>query len=94
MERAFLGAKKEAWASFRGFDLSTRLRSKEARAFGTTWFDLIVHVLKRGVALNFVLADFDPILAPELHCASWRSRRAFVAAWTKVMEADRFDLLD
>ncbi|MEL7279187.1 MAG: phospholipase D-like domain-containing protein [Pseudomonadota bacterium] len=80
MERAFLGAKKEVWASFRVFDLSTRLRSKEARAFGTTWFDLIVHVLKRGVALNFALADFDPILAPELHCASWRSRRAFVAA--------------
>ncbi|MEL6800571.1 MAG: phospholipase D-like domain-containing protein [Pseudomonadota bacterium] len=80
MERAFLAAKREIWASYRVFDLSTKLRSAEGQAVGETWFDLIVEVLKRGVALHMVLSDFDPILAPKLHCASWKSRRAFVAA--------------
>lgn len=80
MERAFLAARHEIWAGYRVFDLTTRLRSAEARAVGETWFDLIVHTLERGVALNFVLSDFDPILAGELHCASWQARRAFIAA--------------
>jgi phospholipase D1/2 len=80
MERAFLSAEREIWASYRVFALSTRLRSDEAREIGDTWFDLIVHTLKRGVKLYFVLSDFDPILAGELHCASWRARRAFIAA--------------
>ncbi|MGR3512008.1 MAG: phospholipase D family protein [Paracoccaceae bacterium] len=80
MERAFLHAKREIWASYRVFSLSTRLRSEEARHIGDTWFDLLVHVLKKGVSLHFVLSDFDPILAGDLHCASWQARRAFIAA--------------
>ncbi|WP_254684914.1 phospholipase D family protein [Tateyamaria omphalii] len=80
MERAFLAAEREIWASYRVFDLATKLRSDEGRAIGETWFDLIVHVLRRGVRLNMVLADFDPILAPKLHCAAWTARRAFIAA--------------
>lgn len=80
MERAFLHAKREIWASYRVFALSTKLRSEEAKRIGETWFDLIVHVLKKGVELNFILSDFDPILAGELHCASWKARRAFIAA--------------
>ncbi len=80
MERAFLNAQTEIWASYRVFDLWTRLRSPEARALGDTWFDLLVHVLRRGVAVHIVLSDFDPVVAQELHCASWNARRAFVAA--------------
>lgn len=80
LERAFLNATREVWAGFRVFDLFTKLRSDEGRAVGDTWFDLIVHVLQKGVALHFVLSDFDPIIGPDLHCASWQSRRAFVAA--------------
>ncbi|WP_223423065.1 phospholipase D family protein [Tateyamaria pelophila] len=80
MERAFLAAETEIWASYRVFDLSTKLRSDEGRAIGTTWFDLIVHILERGVSLHMVLSDFDPIIGPTLHCASWRARRAFIAA--------------
>ncbi len=80
MERAFLGATSEISAGYRVFDLSTKLRSDEGRAIGEDWFDLIVHVLRKGVALDFILSDFDPVLAPELHYASWNSRRAFVAA--------------
>ncbi len=80
MERAFLAAKSEVSAGYRVFDLSTKLRSDEGKAIGEDWFDLIVHVLRKGVSMFFVLSDFDPVLAPGLHCASWRSRRAFVSA--------------
>lgn len=80
MERAFLAAEREIWASYRVFDLSTKLRSEDGRAVGDTWFDLIVHVLRKGVHIHMVLSDFDPILAPRLHCSAWQSRRAFVAA--------------
>jgi len=80
MERAFLAAKSEIWAGYRVFDLATKLRSPEGQAIGETWFDLIVHVLERGVAVRMVLSDFDPIVGPKLHRASWRARRAFIAA--------------
>ncbi|MBF9028867.1 phospholipase [Rhodobacterales bacterium HKCCE3408] len=80
MERAFLAAEREIWASFRVFDLSTRLRSQEGREIGETWFDLVVHLLERGIALHVALSDFDPIMVPNLHCMSWQARRAFIAA--------------
>lgn len=80
LERAFLSAQREIWGSFRVFDLWTRLRSEEAREIGDTWFDLVVHTLQRGVAINMVLSDFDAIMAPELHSATWCSMRAFLAA--------------
>ncbi len=80
MERAFLGAETEIWASYRVFDPFTKLRSEEGKAVGETWYDLLIHTLNRGVTIHMVLSDFDPILAPDLHCASWNARRAFVAA--------------
>ncbi len=80
MERAFLSAETEISAGYRVFDLITKLRSSEGRAIGDDWFDLITHVLRKGVSLTFILSDFDPVLAPELHYASWKSRRAFVFA--------------
>ncbi|WP_347311425.1 phospholipase D-like domain-containing protein [Defluviimonas sp. SAOS-178_SWC] len=80
LEREFLNARAEIWASFRIFDLTTRLRSDEARAIGETWFDLIIHTLKRGVALNIVITDFDPVARPALHRMTWRSLRRLVAA--------------
>ena len=79
MERAFLAARSEIWGCFRVFDLATKLRSAEGKAIGTDWFDLILHVLKRGVAIRMVLSDFDPIFAPRLHRMSWKARRAFIA---------------
>lgn len=78
-ERCFLQAEREIWASFRIFDLHTRLRSPEAMAVGETWFDLIAHTLRRGVSLNMTLADFDPIAATDLHLGTWRSMRQFMA---------------
>ncbi|TPE52226.1 phospholipase D family protein [Amaricoccus solimangrovi] len=80
LERLFLGATTEIWAGFRIFDLRTKLRSPEGRAVGESWFDLIVHRLRAGVRIHFLLADFDPALATPLHRGTWRSVRQFCAA--------------
>ncbi len=80
MERAFLSAEQEISAGYRVFDLATKLRSDEGLAIGEDWFDLIVHVLRKGVRMKFVISDFDAVLAPKLHFNSWKTRRAFVAA--------------
>lgn len=80
LEEAFLDATTEIWASFMVFDLDTSLRSDAGRAVGQTWFDLLVHVLRRGVVVHFVLADVDPIARPDMHRAATRSLRRFVAA--------------
>jgi phosphatidylserine/phosphatidylglycerophosphate/cardiolipin synthase-like enzyme len=80
LERAFLSAESEIVAGFRVFDLKTRLRSPEALAVGKTWFDLVIHTLRRGVVLHMVLSDFDPVARPRLHRATWRTVRMFWAA--------------
>ena len=80
LERAFLAAEREIMAGFRVFDLKTRLRSPEALATGATWFDLMIHTLRRGVEVRIVLSDFDPIARPRLHRATWRTVRMFWAA--------------
>lgn len=80
LEREFLGARSEIWASFRIFDLDTALRSPEGREVGATWFDLIRHTLARGVTLNIAITDFDPIAKPRLHRGTWRSVRQLTAA--------------
>lgn len=80
MERAFLNARRRILASYRVFDPTTRLRSREGRAVGHDWFDLIVHVLRKGVEIDLVISDFDPILAHELHCETWHAKRVLIAA--------------
>jgi phospholipase D1/2 len=80
LERLFLGARREIWAGFRIFDLTTRLRSEAGRAIGETWFDLIVERLRAGIAIRMLLADFDPCLALGLHVGTCRSLRQFAAA--------------
>jgi phosphatidylserine/phosphatidylglycerophosphate/cardiolipin synthase-like enzyme len=80
LERAFLAAETEVRASFLVFDPATPLRSDEARKVGSTWFDLIVQTLARGVALHFVLSDVDPIGRAAMHRAAVRSQRMFLAA--------------
>ncbi|MGB4910319.1 MAG: phosphatidylserine synthase, partial [Tabrizicola sp.] len=79
LERAFLSARAEILAGFRVFDLKTRLRSPEALVIGQTWFDLVIHTLRRGVAIRIVLSDFDPVARPRLHRATWRTVRMFWA---------------
>lgn len=90
-ERAFLGAKAEIIASFRVFDLVTRLRSPEAQEIGTTWMDLMVHTLDRGVAVRLVCSDFDPVGAPELHRLAWRTLRQIAAVRELTQAPARLD---
>ncbi len=80
LERCFLAARSEIRASFRVFDLTTKLHSREGLAIGETWFDLVVAVLRRGVTIDLTLCDFDPIVARPLHRQSWKSARQFIAA--------------
>lgn len=80
LEQAFLAAKTEIWGSFLVFDLTTRLRSPEAMAIGKSWFDLVVHTLNRGVAINFCISDVDPIARAAMHRAATRQMRLFSAA--------------
>lgn len=80
LERAFLSAEREILAGFRVFDLKTRLRSPEGLRIGKTWFDLVIHTLRRGVAIRIVVSDFDPIARPRMHRATWRTARMFWAA--------------
>lgn len=80
LEREFLSARVEIWASFRVFDVTTRLRSAQGRAVGETWLDLIVHTLRRGVAIHLVISDFDPLARPALHRGTWASVRRLIAA--------------
>lgn len=79
-EAAVLAAQSSIDAGFRLFDPRTRLRSDAARAVGRDWFDLIVHVLRRGVRVRLWLNDFDPIARPDMHRATWRTVRALIAA--------------
>lgn len=79
LERAFLQAQTEISACFRVFDLRTRLRSSEASEIGTTWFDLFIHTLNRGVSIRLVVSDFDPIAAVHLHRQAWQTQRQISA---------------
>ncbi len=89
-ERCCLNATTGTWMSFRIFDLRTRLRSPEAQRIGKTWFDLVAHTLRRGVAIHIVLADFDPVAATHLQAGTWRSMRQFVSL-AECASADRLD---
>lgn len=80
LERAFLDAQDHVIASFRIFDPMTKLHSPEALAIGETWLDLIVHTLNRGVSVDLAIADFDPLLAHEIHRCTWCSLRRLSAA--------------
>lgn len=80
LERQFLSAEREIWASFRIFDLSTRLRSEEGWKIGEDWFDLIVSTLNRGVDIHLTVTDFDPIGGHDLHRICWRTCRQVAAA--------------
>ena len=80
LERLFLTAKTEIWGSFLVFDLKTALRSDEGLAIGRTWFDLVLHTLRRGVAITMTISDVDPVLRAQMHRGTWRSVRMFCAA--------------
>ncbi len=79
LEKAVLDARHDISGCFRIFDLTTRLRSAEALEIGSTWFDLLLHALNRGVAVRLIVSDFDPVAAVELHRLAWRTQRQIAA---------------
>ena len=74
-ERLVLAAEREIVAGFRIFDMSTRLRTPEARAVGEDWFDLLLHKVRQGVSFRLVVSDFDVVVATDLHGLTWRTVR-------------------
>ncbi|KIT15414.1 phospholipase D family protein [Jannaschia aquimarina] len=78
-ERLCLSATRRIDGGFRIFDLSTRLRSPEAREIGEDWFDLLLHLARRGVEIRFTLSDFDPVVGTELHGLTWRTLKQAVS---------------
>ncbi len=67
LEQIVLGAQDRVAASFRVFDPTTTLRSDAGRAIGKTWSDLIAHTLGRGVRMEIIVSDFDPVARYAMH---------------------------
>jgi len=84
LERAVLAAERSVWLAFRIFDPDTLTRSAEAKALALgDWTALLRHAVEAGVTVRLLLADFEPIMADELHGGSWstfRTLRAMSAA--------------
>ena len=72
LEQLFLSARTGIRMGFRIFDMRTKLRSSAAQEIGSTWTDLFVHTLNRGVSIDLTLSDFDPVMAPDMHAQAWR----------------------
>ena len=70
-EAAVLAASTRVLASFRSFDMRMPLISDAARAVGETWFDLLLDAVQRGVRVDLVVSDFDPVMATDLHRQAW-----------------------
>jgi phosphatidylserine/phosphatidylglycerophosphate/cardiolipin synthase-like enzyme len=74
LERLVLGARSHVYLAFRIFDPNTRTRSDEARSLGLAdWTAIIRHVVMQGVTVRLLLADFEPVMAHDLHAGSWRT---------------------
>ncbi|MGX1305355.1 phosphatidylserine/phosphatidylglycerophosphate/cardiolipin synthase-like enzyme [Amorphus suaedae] len=72
MERLVIGATRTAHLSFRIFDPATKTRSEEAVERNLTdWGDVLIDAAERGVQVRVLLADFEPVLAHELHRVGW-----------------------
>lgn len=76
LERLVLGAECSVQLAFRIFDPNTRARSDEAKALGLAdWTAILRHVVVRGVNVRLLLADFEPVMAHDLHAGSWSTFR-------------------
>jgi phospholipase D1/2 len=64
-------AERTIWLAYRIFEPTTRVRSPDVPV--ETWLDLLREKLRQGVEVRIALADFDPIVADELHETTWRS---------------------
>lgn len=90
LEEEMLVAERSVWLAFRIFDPATRLRSEAARAKGLEdWAGLIGDTVKRGVEVRMLLADFEPVMANELHAGSWSSFSQIQDVRSSLTDAER-----
>jgi len=68
MEEVALSARSTLLVAMRIFEPDTALRSEAALGRGlATWADLLAHRAAEGVTVRVLVADFDPIMARDLH---------------------------
>ncbi|MBA3676993.1 MAG: hypothetical protein H0W74_06255 [Sphingosinicella sp.] len=90
LEHLLLDAKESIWLSFRIFDPETKTRSDRCKKLGLKdWAALINHVVRSGVEIRILLADFEPVLADHLHAGSWSTYKSIRKIVEKLDEADR-----
>jgi phosphatidylserine/phosphatidylglycerophosphate/cardiolipin synthase-like enzyme len=72
MEKLVMSARNRLYISLHIFSARTRTRSAEAHQAGLVdWGDLVADALKRGVRIRFLLNDFDPVGAADMHASVW-----------------------
>lgn len=90
LEELVLDAKRAVWLSFRIFDPETRTRSDRCKELNLAdWAALIDHVVRRGVEVRILLADFEPVLADYLHAGSWSTHKSIRHILEKLAEEER-----
>ncbi len=90
LEEQMLMAERSVWLAFRIFDPSTKLRSDAAREKGLDdWAELILDTAKRGVEVRMLLADFEPVMANDLHAGSWSSFNQIQELRAALTDAER-----
>lgn len=90
LEEEMLDAERSVLLAFRIFDPATKLRSDAARAKGLEdWAGLIRDTVKRGVEVRMLLADFEPVMANELHAGSWSSFNQIQDVRSALTDAER-----
>ncbi|MEW5420847.1 phospholipase D family protein [Amorphus sp. 3PC139-8] len=80
METLILGAHNTASLAFRILDPDTKTHSEAASERGlSSWGEVFVDAAMRGVHLRILLADFEPVMAHDLHRLAWRNARRIMA---------------
>lgn len=87
-EAAVMDAQRRVDMGFRVFDPETPLLSDRGCEVGKTWADLLVDALDRGVKLNIVWTDLDPVVRPKMHRDNWRACRVLKEAAERSKNAD------
>lgn len=77
-ERLAASARGELLLSVPHLTPETPLRITELRAHGLqTWADLLGLMTRRGLSLRMLVADTDPVLAPDRHRTAWSTASGF-----------------
>jgi phosphatidylserine/phosphatidylglycerophosphate/cardiolipin synthase-like enzyme len=95
MEEYIYNAKTCVFLTSWSFDPALPITSSIVKSFKlSTWLDLLLNVAKRGVQVNVLMNDFDPVFQFEPHNGVWnRYRRLVEAADQAKLPADKFQVV-